>query len=129
MTINLENEKEENYDYLRMILTSRVYDVAVETPLAFGINLSSRMKNEIFFKREDLQPVFSFKLRGAHNKIANLTEEEKKKGVIACSAGNHAQGVALSSKTLGLDAWIVMPLATPLIKVFFTSFFIKFIPN
>ncbi|KAJ2684511.1 threonine deaminase, partial [Coemansia spiralis] len=103
-------------DYLQMILSSYVYDVAVETPLAPAVNLSMRMDNNIFLKREDLQPVFSFKIRGAHNKISHLTAEEKQRGIIACSAGNHAQGVALSAKQLGIKATIVMPVLTPAIK-------------
>ncbi|KAJ2781570.1 threonine deaminase [Coemansia javaensis] len=103
-------------DYLQMILSSYVYDVAVETPLAHAVNLSSRMGNNVYLKREDLQPVFSFKIRGAHNKISHLSEEEKRRGIIACSAGNHAQGVAMSAKQLGIKATIVMPVLTPAIK-------------
>ncbi|CAG8525756.1 484_t:CDS:2 [Paraglomus occultum] len=103
-------------DYLRLILTSRVYDIVNETPLQKATNLSFKLDNKIMLKREDLQEVFSFKIRGAYNKIAHLTPEEKKRGVIACSAGNHAQGVALSARHLGLPATIVMPLATPDIK-------------
>ncbi|KAL1407087.1 threonine deaminase [Vanrija albida] len=107
-------------DYLRMILTSKVYSAPLnlsETPLTYAANLSKRLGCEIWLKREDLQPVFSFKIRGAYNMMASLTEEEKKKGVITCSAGNHAQGVALSGKALGIEATVVMPLATPSIKV------------
>ncbi|KAJ1980480.1 threonine deaminase [Dimargaris verticillata] len=103
-------------DYLRMILNARVYDAAVETPLTLARNLSDRQHNQIYLKREDLQPVFSFKIRGAYNKIYHLTDAEKAAGVVACSAGNHAQGVALSAKRLGIQATIVMPLATPAIK-------------
>ncbi|KAJ1752238.1 threonine deaminase [Coemansia sp. RSA 1821] len=103
-------------DYLQMILNSYVYDVAQETPLTHAVNLSSRTQNNVFLKREDLQPVFSFTIRGAYNKISHLTEEEKKRGIIACSAGNHAQGVAMSAKYLGIKATIVMPLLTPAIK-------------
>ncbi|KAJ8328624.1 threonine deaminase [Batrachochytrium dendrobatidis] len=103
-------------DYLKMILTARVYDVALETPLQKARNLSNRMGNTILLKREDLQPVFSFKLRGAFNRMAQLNTEERLKGVIACSAGNHAQGVALAAKHMGIKAVIVMPLATPPIK-------------
>ncbi|KAJ1969092.1 threonine deaminase [Dimargaris xerosporica] len=103
-------------DYLRMILNARVYDAAVETPLTLARNLSDRQCNQIYLKREDLQPVFSFKIRGAYNKIYHLTDAEKAAGVVACSAGNHAQGVALSAKRLGIQATIVMPLATPAIK-------------
>ncbi|CAJ0834918.1 1808_t:CDS:2 [Entrophospora sp. SA101] len=103
-------------DYLRLILTSRVYEIVKETPLVHAINLSLKLNNKILLKREDLQDVFSFKIRGAYNKMAHLTEEERKRGVIACSAGNHAQGVAMSAKKLGLPATIVMPLTTPSIK-------------
>lgn len=79
-------------DYLQLILTAQVYEVAIETPLMKAMNLSNRTMNTILMKREDLQPVFSFKLRGAYNRMAQLTSEEREKGVIACSAGNHAQG-------------------------------------
>ncbi len=103
--------------YIERILRARVYDVAVETPLDFAPVLSERLGNQVFLKREDLQPVFSFKLRGAYNKIIQLSEDEKANGVIAASAGNHAQGVALSAKKLGIKALIVMPKTTPEIKV------------
>jgi len=103
--------------YLEAIEHARVYDVAKETPLEPAPKLSSRLCNEILLKREDLQPVFSFKLRGAYNKIANLTDLEREKGVICASAGNHAQGVALSAKKLAIAATIVMPRTTPEIKV------------
>ncbi|KAL7273382.1 threonine deaminase [Rhizina undulata] len=103
-------------DYLRLIITSRVYEVIKETPVTHGINLSARIGYKALLKREDLQPVFSFKVRGAYNKMANLPVEDRWKGVIACSAGNHAQGVAFSAKHLGIPATIVMPLATPNIK-------------
>jgi len=103
--------------YIEKILRAKVYDVAVETPLDKASVLSLRYKNFIYLKREDLQPVFSFKLRGAYNKICQLTEPEKKKGIIAASAGNHAQGVALAAKKLGIKALIVMPNTTPEIKV------------
>ena len=99
------------------ILRARVYDVAVRTPLHRAHRLSERLGHEIWLKREDLQPVFSFKIRGAYNKIAHLTPLQQKKGVICASAGNHAQGVALSAKKLGLRAMIVMPETTPEIKV------------
>ena len=102
---------------LRDVLTSRVYDVARETPLDAAPRLSRRLDNEVLLKREDLQPIFSFKLRGAYNKIAHLTEKERAAGVIAASAGNHAQGVAYSAQKLGLRAVIVMPQTTPQIKV------------
>ncbi|KAI5789715.1 tryptophan synthase beta subunit-like PLP-dependent enzyme [Peziza echinospora] len=103
-------------DYMRLILTSRVYDIIKETPLTPAVNLSARLGVNVLLKREDLQPVFSFKLRGAYNKMAHLPEGERWKGVIACSAGNHAQGVAYSAKYLGIPATIVMPLGTPAIK-------------
>src|SRR5438874_11805089 len=102
---------------LRLILTSRVYDVAHETPLEAAPRLSRRLRNDIRLKREDLQPVFSFKLRGAYNRIAHMTEAERERGVIAASAGNHAQGVAFAARHLGLHALIVMPQTTPEIKV------------
>ncbi|MBF0218246.1 MAG: threonine ammonia-lyase, biosynthetic [Gammaproteobacteria bacterium] len=103
--------------YIKKILTARVYDVAQETPLDFAPQLSARLANEIYLKREDLQPVFSFKLRGAYNRMVQLTPEEAAAGVIAASAGNHAQGVALAAARLGLQAMIVMPATTPEIKV------------
>jgi threonine dehydratase len=102
---------------LHDVLTSRVYDVARETPLDVAPRLSRRLFAEVLLKREDLQPVFSFKLRGAHNRIAQLGEKERTRGVIAASAGNHAQGVAFSARHLGLRAVIVMPVTTPEIKV------------
>ncbi len=103
--------------YIERILKARVYDVARETPLDRARLLSDRMNNEVFLKREDLQPVFSFKLRGAYNKIIHLDPQLRAKGVIAASAGNHAQGVALSAQRLGIPALIVMPKTTPPIKV------------
>ena len=102
---------------LRLILNSRVYDVAQETPLEPAVRLSRRLRNEILLKREDLQPIFSYKLRGAYNRIAHLTESERARGVIAASAGNHAQGVAFAARHLQLRALIVMPQTTPEIKV------------
>ena len=102
---------------LRDILTSRVYEVARETPLDAAPRLSSRLDNEVLLKREDLQPIFSFKIRGAYNRIVRLSEAERAKGVIAASAGNHAQGVAFSARRLGIRAVIVMPRTTPEIKV------------
>lgn len=104
-------------DYVRKILSSSVYEAAVQTPLEEMELLSAKLGRQIMVKREDLQPVFSFKIRGAHNRIANLTEEEKGRGVICASAGNHAQGVALSSTRAGIRSVIVMPTTTPLIKV------------
>ena len=104
-------------DYLEKVLNAQVYDVAIETPLDLASNLSTRIGNKILLKREDMQPVFSFKLRGAYNKIASLSAEKLKRGVICASAGNHAQGVALSAAKLGCRAVIVMPTSTPGIKV------------
>jgi len=104
-------------DYLRRILNARVYDVAVETPLEDAPLLSTRLGNRVLLKREDLQPVFSFKLRGAYNKMVNLKDDALKRGVIAASAGNHAQGVALAASRLGCRAVIVMPVTTPQVKV------------
>ncbi|MEB3297209.1 MAG: threonine ammonia-lyase, biosynthetic [Cyanobacteriota bacterium] len=104
-------------DILRRILRARVYDVALETPLDPAPGLSARLENTVLLKREDLQPVFSFKLRGAYNKMAGLSPSELERGVIAASAGNHAQGVALAAQRLGCRAVIVMPLTTPEVKV------------
>jgi threonine dehydratase len=104
-------------DYLRKILTARVYDVAVESPLEPARNLGRRLHNKVLLKREDQQPVFSFKLRGAYNKMVNLSPEQLQRGVICASAGNHAQGVALSAHKLGSRAVIVMPVTTPQLKV------------
>ncbi|MDK2778076.1 MAG: threonine ammonia-lyase, biosynthetic [Pseudomonadota bacterium] len=104
-------------DYLKKILSARVYDVAVESPLRIAPFLSERLGNQIWLKREDEQSVYSFKLRGAYNKIVQLSEEEKACGVVTASAGNHAQGVALSAQKLGIKATIVMPRTTPDIKV------------
>lgn len=108
---------QDHSEYLKKVLLSRVYDVAVETPLEEAVNLSRRLGAHVFLKREDLQPVFSFKLRGAYNKMARLSQEELGRGVIAASAGNHAQGVALAAKKLGCEATIVMPVTTPAIKI------------
>jgi threonine dehydratase len=104
-------------DYLQKILTARVYDVAAETPLEKAPVLSARLDNLVLLKREDLQSVFSFKLRGAYNKMAGLPREALERGVICASAGNHAQGVALAAKRLGARAVIVMPVTTPMVKV------------
>ena len=104
-------------DYLEKILTAQVYDVAIETPLDAAPNLSARIGNLVLIKREDMQPVFSFKLRGAYNKIAKLSPEKLKRGVICASAGNHAQGVALAAAKIGCRAVIVMPTTTPAIKI------------
>ena len=105
------------HDYLERILTSRVYDVAIESPLEPAAALGKRLDNTLLLKREDLQPVFSFKLRGAYNKMALLPRARLARGVIAASAGNHAQGVALAAQRLGCRALIVMPVTTPRIKV------------
>lgn len=104
-------------DYLERILNARVYDVAAETPLELAGNLSRRMGHSVYLKREDLQPVHSFKIRGAYNKMASLPIERLESGVICASAGNHAQGVALSAKRLSVRAVIVMPVTTPPIKI------------
>ncbi len=104
-------------EYLKRILTARVYDVALETALQPARNLSRRIANHVLLKREDQQPVFSFKLRGAYNKMAGLSPEALARGVICASAGNHAQGVALSAKRLGCRAVIVMPVTTPRLKI------------
>lgn len=107
----------EDQNYLERVLTARVYDVAIETPLDKMPALSSRLGAQVYLKREDLQPVFSFKLRGAYNKMAKLSAEQLALGVITASAGNHAQGVALSAQKLGCRATIVMPVTTPQIKI------------
>ncbi|WP_292955061.1 MULTISPECIES: threonine ammonia-lyase, biosynthetic, partial [unclassified Neptuniibacter] len=103
--------------YIKKILEARVYDVAVETPLDEAKSLSERLKNRILLKREDKQPVFSFKIRGAYNKMLQLSDEQRACGVVAASAGNHAQGLAMSAKHLGVKATIVMPKTTPDVKV------------
>lgn len=103
--------------YIKRILDARVYDVASETPIDKAPLLSERLGNEVLLKREDLQPVFSFKLRGAYNRMCRLSEAEKTKGVVTASAGNHAQGVALSAAKMGIKATIVMPRTTPQIKI------------
>ena len=105
------------HNYLKNIVTSPVYDVAQKTPLSFMAKLSDRLGQQIYAKREDLQPVFSFKLRGAYNKMCRLSPEERQRGVICSSAGNHAQGVALAASKLGIKAKIVMPTTTPAIKL------------
>jgi threonine dehydratase len=104
-------------DYLERILTARVYDVAIETPLDSAPGLSARLNNTLLLKREDMQPVFSFKLRGAYNKMSRLPAPALARGVIAASAGNHAQGVALAAQKLKCRATIVMPVTTPQIKI------------
>ena len=112
-----DNRGMDTINYLDLIRDANVYDVAIETPLELANILSARLGNKILMKREDLQPVFSFKLRGAYNKIASLTEAELANGVICSSAGNHAQGVALAARKRGVRAVIVMPVTTPTIKV------------
>jgi threonine dehydratase len=114
---NLLTEQIMPKNYINEILDTNVYDVAIESPLDFAPMLSARLNNKVLLKREDLQSVFSFKLRGAYNKISKLSDDQKAKGIIAASAGNHAQGVALSAKVLGIKATIVMPKTTPSIKV------------
>ena len=104
-------------DYLKRILTARVYDVAIESALEAAPLLSARLGAKVLLKREDLQPVFSFKLRGAYNRMAHLSPQERARGVIAASAGNHAQGVALAAQALGCRALIVMPVTTPEVKI------------
>ena len=104
-------------NYLEKILKAKVYDVAIETSLDLAPRLSRRVENRVLFKREDLQPVFSFKIRGAYNKIAQLSDTVAQRGVICASAGNHAQGVALAARTRGIPAVVVMPVTTPDIKV------------
>ncbi len=104
-------------DYIKKILTAPVYDVAIQSPLDAAPGLSARLGAKIWLKREDLQPVFSFKLRGAYTKIAHLSPEARRRGVIAASAGNHAQGVALAAKKLKVKAIVVMPVTTPEIKI------------
>lgn len=116
-TWRLQLPKLMHSDYLERILTARVYDVAQETPLEIAPNLSARLNNRLLLKREDMQSVFSFKLRGAYNKMANLPPDLLAQGVIAASAGNHAQGVALGARQLGTRAMIVMPVTTPQVKI------------
>jgi threonine dehydratase len=106
-----------SHEYLERVLKARVYDVAIESPLEPAPRLTRRLNNQVLFKREDLQPVFSFKIRGAYNKIAHLSDTAAQRGVICASAGNHAQGVALGAKRRGIRATIVMPQTTPQIKV------------
>jgi threonine dehydratase len=102
---------------LDKIINSRVYDVASETPLALAPMLSAQLGNRVYIKREDMQSIFSFKLRGAYNKMANLSEAQRERGVICASAGNHAQGVAMAARKLGCQALVVMPITTPQVKV------------
>ena len=104
-------------NYVQRIRDAAVYDVAIRSPLEFARNLSARLNNRVWLKREDLQPIFSFKLRGAYNKLASMSDAELANGIICSSAGNHAQGVALAGKKRGIRAVIVMPVTTPSIKV------------
>ena len=104
-------------NYVQAIADTSVYDVASVTPVSQAPGLSDRTACEVLLKREDLQPIFSFKCRGAYNKMSRLTDQQKAAGVVAASAGNHAQGVALAASKLGIDAVIVMPVTTPSIKV------------
>lgn len=106
-----------HYDYLRRTLEARIYDLVVETPLQEAPLISNQVGNKVFIKREDMQPIFSFKIRGAYNKLLQLTQDEKDGGVVAASAGNHAQGLAMASRHMGVKALIVMPITTPSIKV------------
>ena len=117
MALPMTTSKLKPADYLKKILNARVYDVATESAFEPAKNLSRRLHNKVLLKREDQQPVFSFKLRGAYNKLAHLTPEQLKKGVICASAGNHAQGVALGASKLGARAVIVMPTTTPQVKI------------
>ena len=103
--------------YIKRILDARVYDVARETPVDEAALMSRRLGNRVWLKREDLQPVFSFKLRGAYNKMNRLTQAQRDRGVVAASAGNHAQGLAMAAQRMGVKATIVMPRTTPQIKV------------
>jgi threonine dehydratase len=104
-------------DYLKKVLTARVYDVARESELEHARNLSARLRNSVYLKREDNQPVFSFKIRGAYNKMVQLSADVLARGVITASAGNHAQGVAYSATRLGCKAVIVVPVTTPQVKI------------
>jgi threonine dehydratase len=117
LSVATHSEQQQALNYLRQILLAPVYDVAIETELTPLTKLSARLHNQIHLKREDQQPVHSFKLRGAYNKLVSLTEQQRAHGVIAASAGNHAQGLALAAQKLGVEATIVMPITTPEIKV------------
>ena len=103
--------------YLDLIANSKVYDVATNTPITHAANISTKLGNDVFLKREDMQSIFSFKIRGAYNKIVNLTPQQKKRGVLTASAGNHAQGVANACRKLKIPCLIVMPVTAPDIKV------------
>jgi threonine dehydratase len=114
---NKSYDRDITSDYLVKTLSSRVYEAAIETKTSYAATLSAHLNNDVYLKREDTQPVFSFKIRGAYNKIASLSPAQLKTGVVTCSAGNHAQGVAFSAAKMGTNATIVMPEATPEIKV------------
>ena len=117
LKINKTGSFKHSKKYIKLINEANVYDVSIKTPVTFATNMTAKTDNEVYLKREDLQPVFSFKNRGAYNKILSLTPGQKKKGVIAASAGNHAQGVAFACKKLKIPCLIVMPVTTPDIKV------------
>lgn len=117
LKINKTGSFKHSKKYIKLINEANVYDVSIKTPVTFATNMTAKIGNEVYLKREDLQPVFSFKSRGAYNKILSLTPAQKKKGVIAASAGNHAQGVAFACKKLKIPCSIVMPVTTPDIKV------------
>ncbi|MCH9665645.1 MAG: pyridoxal-phosphate dependent enzyme, partial [Gammaproteobacteria bacterium] len=104
-------------DYNRLIQSSRVYEILDETPMQRMSNFSRKLNANVYLKREDLLPIFSFKLRGAYNMIAHLSQKERERGIIAASAGNHAQGVAMAASKCGIKATIVMPVTTPATKV------------
>ena len=113
LKINKTGKFKNSKKYLKLINEASVYDVAIDSPTTHAINLSNKENNNIFLKREDLQPIFSFKNRGAYNKIFNLSKKQKSKGIIAASAGNHAQGVALACKKLNIPCKIIMPVTAP----------------
>ena len=117
LKINKTGSFKHSKKYIKLISEANVYDVAIKSPTTFAQNMSTKIGNDVFLKREDLQPVFSFKNRGAYNKIISLTPAQKKKGVIAASAGNHAQGVAYACRKLKIPCQIVMPVTTPDIKI------------
>ena len=117
LKINKTGSFKHSKKYIKLINEANVYDASIKTPITFATNMTAKINNEVYLKREDLQPVFSFKSRGAYNKIISLTPAQKKKGVIAASAGNHAQGVAFACKKLKIPCLIVMPVTTPDIKV------------
>ena len=117
LKINKTGSFKSSKKYLELIANSKVYDVALNTPITYAANLSTKLGNDVFLKREDMQPIFSFKIRGAYNKIVNLSTAQKKRGVLTASAGNHAQGVANACRKLKIPSLIVMPVTAPEIKV------------